>query len=970
MSTNKCNELNKLNLLINLHSTCWQNSILTMLWLSNTTYEKICSYVKVNEKPSICEGVNIVKRDVDKKPYLPKKYDKGLCDRFINTIINYWKQFYKNTGKEKTEKEKTEKEKTEKELLYNSLATLIDYKDLIYNYNVPFNKKPKFIRLLPYDDKKITRIYNEDELELKPGGKSHDIFFFLLFVTVYLYNTVYDVIVEDKKKFRNNNITNNITSDCLGWLFYVTNHLGGAHMTTLFVNCNNKLQYHDSNKEATEIIIINNKENIIGQIQKLLKFKNYDWAIQEVYTIKINTDEVSTYKKKYKEYYTEFNKYYADEYIQVTKLDSMIEQKVLSFNNDKSNIDSEMIRTLIKTYDFIAIQNINTELFKEIYYGDGQYASSNLKPALAYNYLYNGNLLCLFEKNPNIIAEKFDSIYYIKNNKQQIIYINIIIVNKQILDTIIKIVNSNKKYKIVICLGNNTELKMNNFNPLINLKTTKNINVYISQQKTFGEIKHIHSMGKWYDSIIVINSNINKANIITHKLFTTLHRPLEIKITNPMKDPVILWKLNIKTKTTDFYIKFLIDNELAILKNELKCTEIVGKNEDANYKKLIRNNNEQIIENNEQIIKDIIAKYKDDFNIIMRVFDIMSVFSLSCKIWEKQYKELWKNYSNTENITEEAIKLFYIKHQFAKIQKVKKLSNKLLSNELKILQHQMVLSDYIKPIFEKMSIDDKYTMINKYDIEEIKQNAELLNICFLINEPLEDITASIIVSLYKISIPEYYKMENYSNLYVVYNHLVIKNVTIQTASNNKRIFIISCHFYTGPSMNIIYIHLDEDYDRYNNDIIGKTITRNFTHSNNLYTKEDLYDYIRELINYSSEDNEMYIKKVNEIKTRLKLTINISNKFILYSNKLDYIYISDNKDEDGNIRLTIKDRNINYKSFNFTYYNTILKLYNIEYTNSRPISNHIPKSKAKSKAKQKYHKYKLKYIKLKAKLFNL
>jgi hypothetical protein len=966
MSTNKCNELNELNLLINLHSTCWQNSILTMLWLSNTTYKKICSYVKVNEKPFICEGVDIVKHDVDKKPYLPEKYDKGLCDRFINTIINYWKQFYKNTGKEKTGKE----------LLYNSLATLIDYKDLIYNYNVAFNKKPKFIRLHPYDDKKTTRINNEDVLELKPDGYFHDIFFFLLFVTVYLYNTVYDVIVNDKGQLHDRNIT----SDCLGWLFYVTNRLGGgAHMTTLFFNCNDDLQYHDSNRKATEIIIIKNRENIKWQIENYLKFDNYDWAINKVYTIKINTDEESTYKKKYEKYYTEFNKYYADEYIQVTKLDSMIEQKVLSFNNHKSNnhtsnIDSEMIRTLIKTYDFIAIQNINTKLFEEIYYGDGQYASSNLKPALAYNYLYNDNLLCLFEKNPNIIAEKFDSIYYIKNNKQQIIYININIVNKQILDSIIKIVNNNKKYKIVICLGNNTELKMNNFNPLINLKTTKNINVYISQQKTFGEIKYVHSMGKWYDSIIVINSNINKANIITHKPFTTLHRPLEIKITNPMKDPVILWKLNIKTKTTDLYIKFLIDNELAILKNELKCTEIVGKNEDANYKILNRNNNEGIIKNNKQIIEQIIDKYKDDFNIIMRVFDIMSVFSLSCKIWEEKYKELWKKYSNTEDITEETIKLFYIKHQFAKIQKVKKLSDELLSNKLKILQHQMVLSDYIKPIFEKMSIDDKYTMINKYDIEEIKQNAELLNICFLINEPLEDITASIIVSLYNISIPEYYKMENHSNLYVVYNHLVIKNVTIQTASNNKRIFIISCHFYTGPSMNIIYIHLDKDYDRYNNDIIGKTITRNFTHSNNLYTKEDLYDYIRELINYSSEDNEMYIKKVNDIKTRLKLTINISNKFILYSNKLDYIYISDNKDEDGNIRLTIKDINTNYKSFNFTYYNTILKLYNIEYTNSspksRPISNHIPKSKAKSKAKQKYHKYKLKYIKLKAKLFNL
>jgi hypothetical protein len=198
-------------------------------------------------------------------------------------------------------------------------------------------------------------------------------------------------------------------------------------------------------------------ENIESQIQQLLIFKNYNWKINKVYTIKINTDKVSTYKKKYEKYYTEFNKYYADEYIQVTKLDSMIEQKVLSFNNHKSNIDSEMIRTLIKTYDFIAIQNINTKLFKEIYYGDGQYASSNLKPPLAYNYLYNDNLLCLFEKNPNIIAEKFDSIDYIKNNKQQIIYININIVNKQILDSIIKIVNSNKKYKIVICLGNNTE---------------------------------------------------------------------------------------------------------------------------------------------------------------------------------------------------------------------------------------------------------------------------------------------------------------------------------------------------------------------------------------------------------------------------------------------------------------------------------------------------------------------------------
>jgi hypothetical protein len=261
MSTNKCNELNKLNLLINLHSTCWQNSILTMLWLSKTTYKKICSYVEVKEKPSICEGVDIVKHDVDKKPYLPEKYDKGLCDRFINTIINYWKQFYKNTGKEKTEKEKTEKEKTgkektekektekektEKELLYNSLATLIDYKDLIYNYNVAFNKKPKFIHLHP-DDKETTRTYNEDVLELKPGGKSHDIFFFLLFVTVYLYNTVYDVIVNNTGRFYDYNIK----SECLGWLFYVTNPLKGAHMTTLFFNCNNELQYHDSNKEAT-----------------------------------------------------------------------------------------------------------------------------------------------------------------------------------------------------------------------------------------------------------------------------------------------------------------------------------------------------------------------------------------------------------------------------------------------------------------------------------------------------------------------------------------------------------------------------------------------------------------------------------------------------------------------------------------------------------------------------------------------
>jgi hypothetical protein len=236
MSNNKCNELNELNLLINLHSTCWQNSILTMLWLSNTTYKKICSYVKVNEKPFICEGVDIVKRDVDKKPYLPEKYDKGLCDRFINTIINYWKQFYKNTGKEKTGEE----------LLYNSLATLIDYKDLIYNYNVAFNKKPKFIHLHP-DDKETTRTYNEDVLELKPGGKSHDIFFFLLFVTVYLYNTVYDVIVNNTGRFYDYNIK----SECLGWLFYVTNPLKGAHMTTLFFNCNNELQYHDSNKEAT-----------------------------------------------------------------------------------------------------------------------------------------------------------------------------------------------------------------------------------------------------------------------------------------------------------------------------------------------------------------------------------------------------------------------------------------------------------------------------------------------------------------------------------------------------------------------------------------------------------------------------------------------------------------------------------------------------------------------------------------------
>jgi hypothetical protein len=951
-------ECNKLNVLVNIHATCWQNSILTMLWLSRTTYKKICPYVvdKMTGTSTICESKDNQKLFLDKKTYLPEKYDNGLCDRFINTIINYWKQLYE-----------------EKELLYFSLATLIDYKDLIYNYNIPFNTSPRVITLLPNKDDK-------ENFKLNTGGTSYDIFFFLLFITIKLYNLVCDfAIVKD--------ITNKDTNqDIIGWLFLLEDSKGRAdHMTSLFYTCDNKLQYHDSNKKAEDIIIINTNTNINIQTQiiNLLEYDTYKWRIKTIYKITISESNVTKYKEDYIKYYNLFTDYYSDKNTQVKKLDSKITQKILSFNNHE--IDNiKYIRELIINYDFIAIQNISidSEIFKKFYYGDGHNQRADLTQALTYNYLYNGNLLCLFEKNPNIIAKKFDSIDYIENNKQQIIYININSINKKILDTIIKIVNIyiKKIYKIVICLGNNTELKINDFKLLINLKTTKKINVYISQQKTFGKSKFIHTMSKWYDSIIVINSNIDKANIITS---TTLHRPLEIKITNPMIDAITLWKQN--TKITDDNEKFIIDNELAILKNELHCVKyednnktIKENNKNEEYKKRIEDDKKRF-EDNIKTIKQIINKYKNNFNIIIRVFDIMSVFSLSCDKWEEEYKKLWKEYSKTEDITEESIKIFYITHQFAKNPTVKSFIEKILSDKsllykLKILQHQLVLSNYVKPIFEKMSIDDKYTMINKYDIEEIKQNAELLNICFLINEPFEDITASIIVTLHDIDILKYYTKVNHNDIYVIYNHLVIKNVKIQTPLNDKRIFIISCYFYTDDIMNIIYIHLDEDYDKYNKDIIGKKLTRDFTFDKlNLYTKENLYDYIRELINYPTEDNDMYIEKVNEIKTRLNLTINISKKFILYSNKLDYIYIPNNIDNDGSIRLTVIDEYKNAsKAFNFTNYNKILNLYNIEYTNSSTNSSPIPIStlKAKSKAKQKYHKYKLKYIKLKAKLFNL
>ena len=900
-------ECNKLNVLVNIHATCWQNSILTMLWLSRTTYKKICPYVvdKMKGASTICESKDNQKLFLDKKTYLPEKYDNGLCDRFINTIINYWKQLYE-----------------EKELLYFSLATLIDYKDLIYNYNIPFNTSPRVITLLPNKDDK-------ENFKLNTGGTSYDIFFFLLFITIKLYNLVCDfAIVKD--------ITNKDTNqDIIGWLFLLEDSKGRAdHMTSLFYTCDNKLQYHDSNKKAEDIIIINTNTNINIQTQiiNLLEYDTYKWRIKTIYKITISESNVTKYKEDYIKYYNLFTDYYSDKNTQVKKLDSKITQKILSFNNHE--IDNiKYIRELIINYDFIAIQNISidSEIFKNFYYGDGHNQRADLTQALTYNYLYNDNLLCLFEKNPNIIAKKFDSIDYIENNKQQIIYININSINKKILDTIIKIVNIyiKKKYKIVICLGNNTELKINDFKLLINLKTTKKINVYISQQKTFGKSKFIHTMSKWYDSIIVINSNIDKANIITS---TTLHRPLEIKITNPMIDAITLWKQN--TKITDDNEKFIIDNELAILKNELHCVKY---------------------EDNIETIEQIINKYKKNINIIIRVFDIMSVFSLSCDIWKEKHKELWKEYSKTEDITEESIKIFYIRQQFAKIPTVKSFIEKILSDKsllykLKILQHQLVLSNYVKPIFEKMSIDDKYTMINKYDIEEIKQNAELLNICFLINEPFEDITASIIVTLHDININidifKYYTKVKHNDIYVIYNHLVIKNVEIKTAPNDKRIFIIRCYFYTDDIMNIIYIHLDENYDKY--------IIKPIKDTN---TEYNLYNSIREF-KYYSEDNDTYIKKNNMFASQYNKNSKLNDKFILYSNKLDYIYIPDNIDNDNNIRLTVIDEDKNAsKAFNFTKYNDILKSYNIKYT-------------VKSKAKQKYHKYKLKYIKLKAKLFNL
>ena len=81
MTDNKCN---KLNVLVNIHSTCWQNSILTMLWLSRTTYKIICPYVvdknvdknveKDTQIPTICKENVEIKDKVDKKTYLPKKY--------------------------------------------------------------------------------------------------------------------------------------------------------------------------------------------------------------------------------------------------------------------------------------------------------------------------------------------------------------------------------------------------------------------------------------------------------------------------------------------------------------------------------------------------------------------------------------------------------------------------------------------------------------------------------------------------------------------------------------------------------------------------------------------------------------------------------------------------------------------------------------------------------------------------------
>ena len=191
-----------------MHSTCWQNSILMMLWLGKNTYNKMCNLAKSNTK--LCDKhKNIF------ETFLPDKYNTELCDRFIKLIITYRNNLFNN-----------------KYVDHCSIASLIICKDLLYNYKTPFNNDTKTLSVKT----DIKTIDNNSPYILNPSGYKYDWFFFLLFITVKIYNCVCDFeIISSLDEIHV--VTND--DNIIGYLFYLKDkrpkhQIKSGHMTSAF----------------------------------------------------------------------------------------------------------------------------------------------------------------------------------------------------------------------------------------------------------------------------------------------------------------------------------------------------------------------------------------------------------------------------------------------------------------------------------------------------------------------------------------------------------------------------------------------------------------------------------------------------------------------------------------------------------------------------------------------------------------